>query len=51
MQRTGSELDTERLSCTQNRVADRYTGRLLVHLDRSLVCIDPDDLCAHLARI
>lgn len=42
---TWTELNTEGLSSTQNRVSNCYTGRFFVNLNCCLVRIDPDDLC------
>ena len=47
-ERTWSEFNTQGLSRSQNRIADSDTRCLLVHLDRSFVGIDPNDLCSQL---
>ena len=50
---TGTELNTKRFSCPQDRVTNSYTGCLFIHLDRCLVRVDTNDLCmlVHIAQL
>ena len=43
--RTGPKLDTERLPCSQDRVANRDSRCLLIHLDSGLIRVYPNNLC------
>jgi len=43
--RTWAELDTQRLSCPQDGIANGDTGGLFINLDGSLVGLDTNNLC------